>query len=159
MFDIILSTGIQITYNYTEKVKPEKYRWVNLVLVDPYSIHNCEGQLQVPPYVDPPFCGMSKTYKRQRADMDIYYYDNSDFKLGSKDHNISYKRFHNNEFTQFRDFPTDPRLQPGEYVEFLTCMVDTEIQEGNDALGCVTWRLNHDESISLLGVEYSDLMK
>lgn len=128
-----MSFGITILFEKPPEQPKERYRWINVVVADPYGIKDHAGNEMVVPYVDPPPGGYGYNY----ADQSSYYWDDVDFAGGRLSYRVDYN-WEGDTF-RFRDVPNDTQLKPGESVDFRTCLVDTYMRDRE--IKCVNWKL------------------
>ena len=133
MFEVILTTGIHLFWSKPAGQPTERYRWTNTVLVDPKGMKDINGRKMVTPYLDPPKGG----YKGHIADHSPYYYDDDNCEECSTRNKRNYHKFTKGNRMQFVDYPNDPRLEPGQKIEFRACIVDT--YENDREIECVNW--------------------
>ena len=133
MFEIILTTGIHLFWNKPADQPAERYRWTNTVLVDPKGMKDINGRRMVTPYQDPPNGG----FEDHIADHSPYYYDDDNCEECSVRNKRNYYKYIKGNRMEFVDYPNDPRLKPGQKIEFRACVVDTF--DNDREIECVNW--------------------
>jgi hypothetical protein len=127
-----------------------KYRWVNVVVGDPYGspfLHN--DTVLNAPYIDPPYKG----FRYNKADKSPYYWDDAHF-IGEDAYKIN--SYTNLGVLKFEDCPNDDRLKEEERINFKTLLVNTD----NDSIVYeFNWYLDSENKtgIGYVGESYFDL--
>ena len=108
-------------------------RWVNVVEVEPYNIKDCFGNLLEAPYFDPPI-GCS--------DNTMFYWDDTVVEEGYyfKDRWITTDKL------IFQDAPFTPGLTENEFVQFTTCLFNTDL---NLCETRINWWKDHTNKVYL----------
>lgn len=121
----------------------DHFNWVSYVENDPHGIANQQGELLATPYNDPPLGG----YQYDFADKLPFYWDLEQCVRCSDRHNYQHPLVTKQYELVFEDMPSDPRLQPGEAIEFITHLVgvksyDTQTNQAEwDILNTFKWQL------------------
>ncbi len=125
----------------------DHFNWVSYVEKDPYGITNKQGELLSTPYNDPPLGG----YQYDFADRLPFYWDLEQCVRCSHRYNYQHPLVTKQYELVFEDIPADPRLQPGEAVEFVTHLVgvksyDTQTNRAEwDILNTFKWQLTNPQ--------------
>lgn len=123
----------------------DHFNWVSYVENDPHGIANQQGELLSTPYNDPPLGG----YQYDSADRLPFYWDIEQCVRCSHRHNYQHPLVTKQYELVFEDVPSDPRLQPGEAIEFITHLVgvksyDTQTNQAEwDILNTFKWQLTN----------------
>ena len=97
----------------------DRFSWVSYVEQDPYGITDRQGQLLSTPYNDPPIGG----YQYDAADELPFYWDMEECDGCSPRYNYNHPLVSQQHQLVFEDTPSEPRLQPGEAIKFVTHLV------------------------------------
>lgn len=111
----------------------DRFSWVNYVEQDPYGIIDRQGQLLSTPYNDPPIGG----YQYDAADELPFYWDVEECDGCRQRHHYQHPLISQKYQLVFEDIPSDPRLQPGEAIEFVTHLVG--VKNHNSATKTAEW--------------------
>ncbi len=123
----------------------DSFNWVSYVEQDPHGITNQKGQLLTTPYNDPPIGG----YQYDAADQLPFYWDVEECHGCSPRHNYQHSLVTQQYQLVFEDIPSDPRLQPGEAIKFVTHLVGVknyDLQNKTaewDVLNTFRWQLTN----------------
>ena len=126
----------------------DHFNWVSYVEQDPYGIANQAGQVMSTPYNDPPVGG----YQYETADRLPFYWDMEQCDRCNPHHQYQNPRFTKKFELVFEDVPRDPRLQPGEAIEFVTYLVgvknyDLQTSQAQwDVIHSFKWQLTNNNS-------------
>ena len=123
----------------------DRFSWVSYVEKDPYGITNQQGQLLSTPYNDPPMGG----YQYDAADELPFYWDMEECDRCSQRHHYQHPLITQKYQLVFEDIPSDPRLQPGDAIEFVTHLVGVKNYDAQnktaewDVLNTFKWQLTN----------------
>lgn len=119
----------------------ERFAWVNYVEQDPYGMRDRNGKIVQTPYNDPPPGG----YKYGGADNHPFYWDIEKCDNCQSRHYYQHPKIISKFQMVFEDYPSDPRLQSGESVDFVTHLVG--IKKNNptqwEILTSFSWKLTN----------------
>ncbi|MDJ0531174.1 MAG: hypothetical protein QNJ70_01550 [Xenococcaceae cyanobacterium MO_207.B15] len=121
----------------------ERFAWVNYVEQDPHGIRDRNGKIVQTPYNDPPAGG----YQYDAADNHPFYWDIERCDNCYSRHHYQHPKIKSKYQLVFEDHPSDPRLQSGESVNFVTHLVGVKSNsvESNQAdweiLTTFSWKL------------------
>ena len=123
----------------------DRFSWVSYVEKDPHGITNQQGQLLSTPYNDPPMGG----YQYDAADELPFYWDQEECDRCNPRHHYQHPLITQKYQLVFEDIPSDPRLQPGEAIEFITHLVGVKNYDAQnkkaewDVLNTFRWQLTN----------------
>ncbi len=123
----------------------ERFAWVNYVEQDPHGIRDRYGNIVPTPYNDPPPGG----YQYQGADYHPFYWDMEKCDRCQSRHHYQHPKITSKFALVFEDHPSDPRLQSGESVNFVTHLVGVKSQSSNkrewEILTTFSWKLTNNK--------------
>ncbi len=123
----------------------DRFSWVSYVEKDPYGITDRQGQLLSTPYNDPPIGG----YQYDAADELPFYWDEEECARCNRRHHYQHPLITQKYQLVFEDIPSDPRLKPGEAIEFVTHLVGIKNYDAQnktaewDVLNTFKWQLTN----------------
>ena len=124
----------------------ERFAWVNYVEQDPYGIRDRHGKIVPTPYNDPPPGG----YQYQGADYHPFYWDMDKCDKCQSRHHYQHPKITSKFSFVFEDHPSDPRLQSGESVNFVTHLVGVKSKSSDshrtewEILTTFSWKLSNN---------------